>query len=96
MLEDNVRNKAYLQAIEANKAAFSGSTVLDVGAGSGLLSVMCARAGATRVYAVEASGLYTLAEEIAAENNFKNVIQVSDSADFSIIKYKFNLYFLYG
>jgi hypothetical protein len=45
MLRDNVRNKAFRNAIE--KAVTPESIVLDVGAGQGLLSMMAARAGFT-------------------------------------------------
>ncbi|KAF5307604.1 hypothetical protein FQR65_LT06760 [Abscondita terminalis] len=76
MLQDSVRNSAYQKAIFDNKEYFNGKTVLDVGAGTGILSVFCAQAGAQCVYAVEGSEMYKLAEEIAEENNFKGVIKV--------------------
>jgi len=49
---------------------------LDVGAGTGILSVFCAQAGAKKVYAVEASETFRIAMEVAKENQFENVIQV--------------------
>lgn len=77
MLKDSVRNKAYKQAIEDNEAYIRGKVVLDVGAGTGILSVYFAKAGAKKVYAVEASNMYRIAEEIVSENNLADVVQVT-------------------
>ena len=55
MLQDRVRTGTYFTAIMENAADFRGKVVLDVGAGSGILSFFAAMAGAKRVYAVEAS-----------------------------------------
>ncbi|KAF2900191.1 hypothetical protein ILUMI_05986 [Ignelater luminosus] len=79
MLQDTKRNEAYHKAIFDNKEAFKGKIVLDVGAGTGILSVFCAQAGAAKVYAVEASETYKLAIEVAQENNLQDVIQVIHS-----------------
>ncbi|XP_022920816.2 protein arginine N-methyltransferase 6 [Onthophagus taurus] len=76
MLTDSARNRAYKQAIEDNREEFRGKIVLDVGAGTGILSVFVAQAGAAKVYAVEASDVYKIAEEVVKENNFQNVIEV--------------------
>lgn len=76
MLSDSVRNNAYRSAIFDNREGIQGKTVLDVGAGTGILSVFCAQAGASRVYAVEASEVFRIAEEIVKENGFQDVIQV--------------------
>ena len=40
-------------AVMENKALFEGKTVVDVGTGSGVLSVWSAQAGAAKVWAVE-------------------------------------------
>lgn len=77
MLTDLPRNKAYKTAIFDNKDRITGRIVLDIGAGTGILSVFCAQVGAAKVYAVEASNTYKIAEEIAKENEFENVIQVT-------------------
>nr|CAH7764952.1 unnamed protein product [Callosobruchus chinensis] len=76
MLQDTPRNKAYRDSINDNKDLFKDKIVLDVGAGTGFLSVLCAQAGARTVYAVEASSVYVLAEELAEENNLSGVIKV--------------------
>lgn len=76
MLCDAPRQKAYREAILSNKSLFNGKTVLDVGAGTGILSVFCAQAGAKKVYAIEASNMAKLAKTIVQENGYENVIEV--------------------
>jgi hypothetical protein len=43
---------------------------------AGILSVFCAQAGASLVYAVEASALASIIPKVAEENNFSEVIKV--------------------
>lgn len=76
MLCDRPRQEAYRDAILKNRNLFEGKTVLDVGAGSGILSIFCALAGARKVHAVEASAIVPLTRKIVSENNFDNVIEV--------------------
>lgn len=76
MLEDRVRNQAYKQAIFDNQDRIKEKIVLDVGAGTGILSVFCAQAGASKVYAVEASEVYRVAKDVVKENGYENVIEV--------------------
>lgn len=76
MLEDDPRTATYRKAILNNKAYFKNKVVMDVGCGTGILSIFCAQAGAKTVYAVEASNLANLAKEIVKENNFENIIEV--------------------
>ncbi|KAJ1818665.1 hypothetical protein LPJ60_004201 [Coemansia sp. RSA 2675] len=58
MLQDYVRTSAYHSAITLNGLAlFRDRLVMDVGAGSGILSFFAAQAGAKHVHAVEASGM---------------------------------------
>ena len=64
MLRDKVRTESYKSAIEANPDAFRGKIVLDVGCGTGILSIFAARAGAAHVYAVDAAGVAAYAKEI--------------------------------
>ena len=53
-----------------------GDIVLDVGAGTGILSLFAARAGAARVYAVEQTSIAVLAQQLAAANGFDEIIHV--------------------
>jgi len=76
MLQDSVRTSIYQFAVLENKPDFAGQTVLDVGAGTGILSFFAARAGAARVYAVEASGMARHAEKLAGANGLGEVVQV--------------------
>jgi predicted RNA methylase/uncharacterized protein (DUF2249 family) len=85
MILDIERNLAYDQAIrkavEAKKAANPGRTVhcIDMGAGSGLLSMMAARAGADYTYAAEMnSHMCDVAEECTIANGYLGKILVLD------------------
>nr|XP_012225402.1 PREDICTED: protein arginine N-methyltransferase 6 [Linepithema humile] len=79
MLNDKTRVLAYKNAIFNLKEKFQGKTVMDIGAGSGILSIFCAQAGAKKVYAVEASALAEAIEQVLIENNVQNIIQVIHS-----------------
>ena len=55
MLKDTVRTKTYQNAIYQNEFLFKDKIVLDVGCGTGILSLFCAKAGAKHVYGVSAA-----------------------------------------
>ncbi|GAB2227506.1 hypothetical protein Droror1_Dr00009328 [Drosera rotundifolia] len=76
MLKDIVRTKTYQNVIYKNVFMFKDKVVLDVGAGTGILSLFCAKAGAKHVYAVECSHMADMAEEIVKANGFSDVITV--------------------
>ena len=79
MLKDAPRMAAYAAAVEANAEFIKGRVVLDVGAGTGILSLLCARAGARAVYAVEASAMAEHMRSIVELNGFADVITVFQS-----------------
>ncbi|KAI3814805.1 hypothetical protein L1987_14450 [Smallanthus sonchifolius] len=69
MISDKVRTDAYRQAIVGNPSLLKGATVLDVGCGTGILSLFAAQAGASIVNAVEASDkMASVASQIARDN----------------------------
>ncbi len=74
MICDRVRTEAFRRAI--NAAVRPGDIVLDVGAGSGILSMFAARAGAARVYAVERTTVAVLAQQLAAANGVADILQL--------------------
>lgn len=76
MLKDHVRTNAYMQSIMGNPHQFRGKTVLDIGCGTGILSMFAAKAGATAVYAVDMSSIAQQATQIVKDNGFAEVITV--------------------
>ncbi|KAE8705882.1 putative protein arginine N-methyltransferase 1 [Hibiscus syriacus] len=72
MLKDGVRTKTYQNVIYQNKFLFKNKVVLDVGAGTGILSLFCAKAGAAHVYAVECSQMADMAKQIVETNGLSD------------------------
>jgi protein arginine N-methyltransferase 1 len=76
MLKDKVRTLAYKNAILKNKHLFSDKIVLDVGAGTGILSIFAAKAGAKHVYAIEKANIAKHSKNIIASNGFSEKITI--------------------
>ncbi|KAI0243986.1 hypothetical protein L0F63_004431 [Massospora cicadina] len=74
MLKDTARTEAYRNFIELNSELFKGKVVLDVGCGTGILSMFAARAGAERVFAVDNSDILYKAEQNAKDNGLDHQI----------------------
>jgi len=76
MIKDHVRTEAYRKAIMSHQSLIAGKVVVDVGSGTGILSIFCAFAGAKRVYAVEASEMAVHAQEVVKANNLSGKVIV--------------------
>ena len=68
MLQDYVRTGSYYSAIIENRNIFKDKVVIDVGAGTGILSLFAAMAGAKAVYAIEASDMANHARQLCKAN----------------------------
>lgn len=73
MLSDKVRTETYRDAILNNSSSFAGKDVLDLGCGTGILSLFASQAGAKNVYAVDQSEIIYNAMEIAQVNKAENI-----------------------
>ena len=77
MLSDRARTLTYLKAIQQNSKCTVGTTVMDIGCGTGILSLFLARDGnAKKVYAVEASSANKIAENVIKLNGYDDRIEV--------------------
>ncbi|KAJ5594775.1 uncharacterized protein N7459_000983 [Penicillium hispanicum] len=74
MLKDAVRTDSYRDFVYENKHLFKDKVVLDVGCGTGILSMFCAKAGAKKVIAVDNSNIIDRAREIVYDNGLGDVI----------------------
>ncbi|HEU4453356.1 MAG TPA: 50S ribosomal protein L11 methyltransferase [Longimicrobium sp.] len=72
MIADRVRTDAYAEALR--RAVRPGATVLDIGTGTGIFSLLACRFGAERVYAVEPSDAIQAAREAARASGFADRI----------------------
>ncbi|OIW01892.1 hypothetical protein TanjilG_31074 [Lupinus angustifolius] len=76
LTSDRVRTETYREAIMRHQSFIAGKVVVDVGCGTGILSIFCAQAGAKRVYAIDASDIALQANEVVKENNLSDVVIV--------------------
>ncbi|KAL1925666.1 uncharacterized protein VTP21DRAFT_549 [Calcarisporiella thermophila] len=74
MIKDRVRTDAYRDFIYHNKDIFKDKIVLDVGCGTGILSMFAAKAGAARVISVDNSNIIEKTQQIVRDNGLDNVI----------------------
>lgn len=73
MLSDQVRTDSYRDAIMKNSSLFKDKDVLDLGCGTGILSLFSSKAGAKNVFAVDQSEIIYNAMEIAQVNGAANI-----------------------
>ena len=73
MLADAARVDAYARAIE--RCVRPGAAVLEIGTGTGLFAILAAKAGARRVYAIEADDIVEVARANARANGVERAIE---------------------
>ncbi len=83
MMNEAHRNDAYYEGIKT--AVKPGKLVLEIGAGSGLLSMMAAKLGATQVVACEAEPLVAkTAAEIVKNNGYADTVSILSKISYDV------------
>merc|ERR1719442_177544 len=76
MLKDEVRTLTYRNSMWHNKHLFKGKIVLDVGCGTGILSMFAAKAGAKHVIGVDMSSIVEHARTIVEKNGLSSQVTI--------------------
>lgn len=74
MLTDKIRTESYRDALLTNANRFSDCVVLDVGCGTGILSMFAAKTGCRKVISVDQADVIYNAMDIVTENNLSDII----------------------
>jgi ribosomal protein L11 methylase PrmA len=74
--DDNDKLNLFKRVIVENSYLFKDKVVLDLRCGLGFYGIFAARAGASKVYSVDASPALALTKKIVERNNFQNIIEV--------------------
>merc|ERR1711991_530101 len=74
MLKDEVRTLTYRNSVYNNPHLFRDKVVLDIGCGTSILSMFCAKAGAKHVYGIDMSSIVEQARKIVKANNLEDKI----------------------
>lgn len=84
MIRDHVRINAFTEALR--RAIRPGDVVIDIGAGTGILSLLACQMGAAHVYALEPNPFVALGDAFAAANGFSDRIEFLQrpSTEFSL------------
>ncbi len=82
MAADPVRIDAYSRAIA--KAVKPGDVVVDLGCGTGLMSLLALRAGARMVHGIELNPAVWLARDVMAENGFADRFRAHHQSSFDV------------
>ncbi|KAG7016611.1 putative protein arginine N-methyltransferase 6, partial [Cucurbita argyrosperma subsp. argyrosperma] len=79
MIKDSIRTETYKEAIMQHQSFIAGKVVMDVGCGTGILSIFCAQAGARRALdIVEANNL---SDTIIVLHNRVEDVRIDDGVD---------------
>ena len=83
-LDDSARVGAFERAIRA--LVHPGDVVLDLASGTGILGLLACRAGASRVYAIEAQEISALAPQFARDNGFGDrIVLVNETSSRAVL-----------
>lgn len=74
MLKDHVRTNTYRLSMIHNRHLFKDKVVLDIGCGTGILSIFAAQAGARKVIGIDSSKVIESAREIVRTNKYDDKI----------------------
>lgn len=74
MLKDEVRTNSYRDAIVKNAEYIKGKVVLDIGCGTGILSMFAASAGASQVIGIDNSEVLEEARKIVKANGLQETV----------------------
>ncbi|OGR13661.1 MAG: hypothetical protein A2341_08805 [Deltaproteobacteria bacterium RIFOXYB12_FULL_58_9] len=74
MVSDRWRTDAFARAIQ--EVVTAGDVVVDLGTGTGILAMFAARAGASKVYAIDEADIATMAVELIQMNGLEESIEV--------------------
>jgi len=76
MLKDEVRTLTYRNSMWHNKHLFKDKVVLDVGCGTGILSMFAAKAGARKVIGIDMSTIVEQAKKIVEVNGLSDKVEI--------------------
>uniref|UniRef100_A0A7N5P6T2 Protein arginine N-methyltransferase 2-like n=1 Tax=Ailuropoda melanoleuca TaxID=9646 RepID=A0A7N5P6T2_AILME len=76
MLADQPRTTKYHNVILQNKESLKDKVILDVGCGTGIISLFCVTQRGPAVYAVEASEMAQHTGQLVMQNGFADIITV--------------------
>eukprot|EP00088_Acartia_fossae_P030332 TRINITY_DN3130_c0_g1_i1.p1 TRINITY_DN3130_c0_g1~~TRINITY_DN3130_c0_g1_i1.p1 ORF type:complete len:566 (+),score=127.74 TRINITY_DN3130_c0_g1_i1:27-1724(+) len=76
MLSDKVRTESYRNALLKNSSSLAGKRVLDIGCGTGILSMFAAEGGASNVVGVDCSDIIYQAMDIVRENGLQDKVNL--------------------
>ncbi|XP_033216903.1 protein arginine N-methyltransferase 3 isoform X2 [Belonocnema kinseyi] len=76
MLTDKIRTESYRDALLMNSHIFNDCVMLDVGCGTGILSMFAAKSGCRKVISIDQSDIIYHAMDIVRENNLNDIISL--------------------
>jgi len=82
MIQDRIRTSAHQQALA--RAIKPGDVVVDLGAGTGLLTLHACRLGAKLVHAIEPNPIIQVAREIVQANGFSDRVAFHQAMSFDV------------